>query len=208
MAHGPDTEKLLKLFSEMQYGKLDISFLNVTSLPELPDGLRKLSCHMIHITSLPKLPDSLEELVCNYTPLRYLPKLPDNLVYLDLERTQLQILPKLPKFLRILMVSHTSLISLPDLPPFLETLYCYETNITEISDIPRMLFNLRVFNCPNLLIEPEPGETIKDYSERWSKIRVQRRNELFKEDLIAEFWKPSRVKKMLERGGWDQVAIL
>ena len=160
---------------------------------------------MTGITSLPKLPDSLEEIVCNYSPLRSLPDLPPNLVYLDVGHTELRTLPKLPRFLRILIASHTPLTSLPDLPPFLETLYCYNTEITEIPDIPRRLYNLSLSNCPNLLIKREPDETINDYNERLSKIRVQRRNELIKEDLIAEFWHPLRVKNMLAKGGWDLV---
>jgi Leucine-rich repeat (LRR) protein len=205
MAHGPDTEKLLKMISEMEWGKLDIHFMKVTSLPELPNGLYKLWCHITSITSLPKLPDNLEEIICNYSPLRSLPDLPLNLVYLDLGYTQLRTLPKLPKSLRILMVPYTQLISLPDLPQFLETLYCNHTEITEIPEIPRMLYNLSVSNCPNLLIQKEPGETIKDYNERWSKIRIQRRNEAIKENLIAYFWKPSRVNKILKDGGWDLV---
>ena len=205
MAHGPDTDRLLKLISEMEYGILAIQFLKVTSLPELPNGLRKLWCHMTGITSLPKLPDSLEEIVCNYSPLRSIPELPPNLVYLDVGHTELRTLPKLPRFLRILMASHTPLTSLPDLPQFLETLYCYNTEITEIPDIPRRLYNLSLSNCPNLRIEREPGETIKDYNERLSKIRVQQRNEVIKEDLIAEFWHPLRVEKMLTKGGWDLV---
>lgn len=205
MAHGPDTDRLLKLISEIQYGELAIHYMKVTSLPELPDGLRKLWCHMTDITSLPKLPNSLEELVCNYSPLRSLPDLPPNLVYIDIQNTEVRRLPKLPRFLRILMVTHNPLRSLPDLPSFLETLCCCYTKIREIPEIPRRLYNLSVSNCPNLLIERAQGETINEYNERWSKIRIQRRNEAFKEDLITEFWKPSRVEKMLEQGGWDLV---
>jgi Leucine-rich repeat (LRR) protein len=205
MAHGPDTERLLKTISEMRGGKLDLDNLNIVSLPELPYGLRKLSCCYTGLTTLPTLPDTLEDLQCCNTPLTSLPELPPNLLYLDIDTTQLITLPKLPRSLRALFIYNTPLVSLPVLPQFLETFICSSTAITEIPDIPRFLCNLVVINCPNLRIEPELGETIKDYSERWSKIRTQRRNEVFKEDLIAEFWKPSRVAKMLERGGWDLV---
>jgi len=205
-AHGPDTDLLLKTISEIgDLDHLNLSYLRITSLPPLPDGLLKLTCNFTKLTSLPPLPDSLLELECMYSPLTSLPELPPNLQYLDCDHTRLRTLPRLPKSLRILLIFHTPLISLPPLPDFLETLHCRGTEITEIPDIPRRLYRLAVFDCPNLRIVPGPDETIKDYSERWSKIRIQRRNEVIKEDLIAEFWKPSRVEKMLELGGWDLV---
>lgn len=204
MAHGPDTQQLLKLISEMRYGELAINFMRVTSLPELPHGLRKLTCHMTDITSLPTLPDTLEQIIFDYCPLTSLPELPPKLMYLDIGHTQVRTLPKLPRTLRILMVRNSPVTSLPELPDSLETLKCENIDIEEIPYIPSKLY-LSVFDCPNLRIQPEPGQTIKDYSERWSRIRVQRRNTAIKEDLIAEFWKPSRVEKMLETGGWDLV---
>ena len=33
------------------------------------------------------------------------------------------------------------------------------------------------------------------------------RNNTIKKDLIAEFWKPSRVERMLEKGGWKLVEM-
>jgi hypothetical protein len=85
--------------------------------------------------------------------------------------------------------------------------------LTSLPELPTGLKDLDCNNCPNLIIQRLPNESIKDYNQRWnnwreeqaSKIRIQQRNRELKEDLIAEFWKPSRVEKMLETGGWDLV---
>lgn len=36
-------------------------------------------------------------------------------------------------------------------------------------------------------------------------LRQRARCALIKEELIAEFWKPERLEKLLEQGGWDLV---
>ena len=47
----------------------------------------------------------------------------------------------------------------------------------------------------------------KELEIQWSRRRCQQRNETIKEDLIATFWHPSRVKEMLRLGGWELVEI-
>ena len=45
----------------------------------------------------------------------------------------------------------------------------------------------------------------KELETSWSRTRCQQRARLIKEDLIAAFWHPSRVEKMLKRGGWQEI---
>lgn len=214
IAHGPDTDLLRRNISEIRNGKLDVSYLRITSLPPLPAGLRVLTCHFTDIVEFPTLPDTLEELNCMYNRnLRSLPKLPSNLLFLICDHNpQLRRLPELPRWLRQLMVHDTPLEVLPDIPKFLECLMCYNTLIREIPPLPKNLFTFSCAMCPNLSIQHEYGESIPEYNERWnqwrevqSMARIQGRNEIIKEDLIAEFWHPSRVEKMLETGGWDLI---
>jgi hypothetical protein len=49
------------------------------------------------------------------------------------------------------------------------------------------------------------NEQIEIMEQIESAQRIMLRTLQFKEELIAEFWKPSRVEKMLELGGWDLV---
>jgi len=214
IAHGPDTDLLRIKISEIRDGKLDVSYLRIISLPPLPAGLRVLTCNFTDIVEFPRLPDSLEELHCmNNRNLRSLPELPDRLLFLICDHNpQLRRLPTLPRWLRHLMVHDTGLEVLPEIPKFLECLMCYNTQIREIPPLPKNLYNFSCAICPNLILQHEHGETIPQYNERWnqwreaqSKARIQTRNREIKEDLIAEFWKPSRVEKMLETGGWSLV---
>ena len=64
MAHGPDTVKLLSRISAIDDGTLDVSWLKITSLPELPETLTRLYCYNTQLSVLPKLPETLTYLDC------------------------------------------------------------------------------------------------------------------------------------------------
>jgi Leucine-rich repeat (LRR) protein len=58
---------LLSLFEKIEI--LDCYNNQLTSLPELPDGLKRLSCYNNKLTSLPELPAGLQWLNCFHNPL-------------------------------------------------------------------------------------------------------------------------------------------
>jgi hypothetical protein len=163
MAHGPDTRILLQRIAQAERD-LDVSGLNITSLPELPTGLYTLSCYNTHITSLPKLPALLWKLQCWNTPLTSLPKLPTRLMHLDCHQTQITSLPELPDSLQVLSCSYTPLTTLPELPAGLQRLFCDNTQITTLPELPDGLKVLSVRNTP--LLQPNFGEKIADYKIR------------------------------------------
>ena len=70
--------------------------MRLTSILELPKGLKKLYCNDNQLTSLPELPNELIILICNSNQLTKLPELPIGLKILDCANTQLTILPELP----------------------------------------------------------------------------------------------------------------
>ena len=109
MAHGPDTVKLLSRISAIDDGTLDVSWLKITSLPELPETLTRLYCYNTQLSVLPELPETLTYLDCRSTQLSVLPKLPEALTYLSCGNTQLSVLPKLPETLTYLDCSNTHL---------------------------------------------------------------------------------------------------
>ena len=231
--YGADTYDLIYRMANIRDDTLDIRGLRLTGLPPLPHTLKNLWCSFTLITrfrtlpagleeiicdhcpliELPVLPKGLRKLVCNFTPLTSLPELPPNLKVLWCNSTLIKELPTLPEGMTELYCqTNRVLTTLPPIPSSLRVLYCGETEIRLIPPLPP-LFLLTVWGCPNLLIKVEPGETHKEYIGRWnqwweeqaSKKRCQGRNEVVKEDLIATFWHPSRVEKMLEQGGWDLV---
>lgn len=78
----------------------------LTSVPALPQSLRRLSIGFNPISFLPAVPPSLERLHCQYALLRVLPDLPDTLRILNCEEQQLEggmdRLPALPASLQSL----------------------------------------------------------------------------------------------------------
>lgn len=201
MAHGVDTDELLRRIANIQDGILNLNGLNITSLPELPHNL---------IT-----------LICYDCPLRNLPDLPSELINLACHRTNITTLPNLPSKLKHLVCAQTNLTSLPDLPSGLVALQCNNTQITVLPELPSSLTCLWCVDTPLILerriSEAYIYESIPEYSARWklwreeqeaSKKRCQERTEAVKEDLIASVWHPRRVEKWLEVGGFELLEAL
>ena len=83
---------------------LDCSNNQLSVLPELPRGLKKLYCSDNKLTVLPELPLMLELLDCSANQLSILPKLPLMLELLDCSDNKLSVLPKLVKGLEKIRV--------------------------------------------------------------------------------------------------------
>ena len=152
MAYGPDTVKLLSRISAIDDGILGVSWLNITSLPELPETLTELYCENTQLSVLPKLPETLTHLYCNNTQLSVLPKLPETLKELSCSNTQLSVLPKLPDTL-----TH---------------LWCWNTQLSVLPKLPETLIMLDCSNTP-LKIKCNACESIADYSKRWDDWRAE-----------------------------------
>ena len=74
--------KHLKRFEQKNIKELDLTYKDLTELPELPDTLKTLFCFDNKLTELPELPDTLKTLICYNNKLTELPELPDTLEYL------------------------------------------------------------------------------------------------------------------------------
>jgi Leucine-rich repeat (LRR) protein len=192
MAHGPETDELMERIATMEDNTLDVGWLDITSLPDLPADLCVLICSGTRITSLPTLPASLLVLHCDQTPITELPELP----------------PRLEQ----LYCYKTAITTLPDLPATLEVLWCYSIPITVLPDLPELL-QLYCMDTP-LLLQKGEYEPIEQYALRWrvwreeelvSKKRMQERARKLKEDLVAEVWSPRRVENLLENYGFDVI---
>lgn len=207
MAHGPDTAELLRRMHEC-LKELDVSYLNIHSLPELPSGLQKLYCCRTQLTSLPRLPDSLTELICDNTRLTLLPELPKKLRLLICSHNQITSLPTLPDSLRRLSCHHTPITELPRLPAGLISLGIQKTRVTELPELPVGLKELYCDYTPSLVLQRKENESITHYAKRWdewreeiaSKKRIQEKNKFLKEDLMMEAWKPERMERWIEAG--------
>ena len=85
----------VQFFNDLTY--LSCWGQDLTSLPELPDGLKVLLCASNELTSLPELPAGLTWLSCGLNQLTNLPDLPDELVILSCNQNNLTSLPVLPQ---------------------------------------------------------------------------------------------------------------
>jgi hypothetical protein len=189
MAHGPDTRILFERIADcIEDGvtTLNLAYLNITSLPQLPH-IHVLNCHHTNLTVLPYLPEGLVVLNCHHTYLTSLPALPSTLMTLKCANTLITSLPELPPYLMILWCNDTLLTTLPELPVSIAYLYCY--------------------NSP-LILQRGDEEDFRAYNLRWrawreehvSKPRIQERTLLLKEDLMMEAWHPDRVERWLDAG--------
>jgi hypothetical protein len=227
MSYGPDTEELMRCI-ESSTDELDINYLDIYSLPSLPNTLKVLICNNTHITELPTLSDYLEELNCYNTLITSLPNLPNELQELYCNNNQIISLPSLPNSLRILYCNYTKITKLPILPNNLEELYCDNNIITEIPLLPT---NLHVLDCTNTkiiylppipdniiglycyntcLLQRDEDEKMYDYIHRFrcwqedeSRKRIQERTRGLKEELVASVWHPRRVQRLLDLCGED-----
>ncbi|EFO7024547.1 type III secretion system effector E3 ubiquitin transferase SspH1 [Salmonella enterica] len=118
---------------------------NLTSLPELPEGLREQEVSgNLQLTSLPSLPQGLQKLWAYNNWLVSLPTLPPGLGDLAVSNNQLTSLPEMPPALRELRVSGNNLTSLPALPSGLQKLWAYNNRLTSLPEMSPGLQELDV----------------------------------------------------------------
>ncbi|AUT27439.1 NEL-type E3 ubiquitin ligase domain-containing protein [Escherichia marmotae] len=126
----------LKLCLENNESHLDLSELNLTSLPSLPEHVMSLKIDNNSLTSLPRLPYSLEKIEASFNQLETLPSLPESLTVLSVRGNRLSILPELPLSLNTLNVNGNNLSTLPDLPNSLTILNVSGNRLTALPELP------------------------------------------------------------------------
>jgi Leucine-rich repeat (LRR) protein len=130
----------IQYFDDLTY--LDCSNNQLTSLPELPNGLTDLNCSSNQLTSLPELPNGLTDLNCSINQLTSLPELPNGLAGINCYFNQLTSLPELPESLLSLLISNNELTSLPELPESLLSLSISNNELTSLPELPNGLITL------------------------------------------------------------------
>ncbi|EKT64595.1 NEL-type E3 ubiquitin ligase domain-containing protein [Providencia burhodogranariea] len=139
---------------------LDLSCLNLSSIPILPPHITKLNVEMNRLIALSELPDGLTELNCAYNCLIEWPRLPSELKILNCSMNNLVILPDLPDKLEELNCSKTNLLNLPKLPNGMKILNCYMNNLVNIRNLPPSLEYFYT-GCNELVELPELPNTLK-----------------------------------------------
>lgn len=122
--------------------------LNLSTLPVLPNNVKKLDCEFNKLSELPRLPNNLKELNCTYNELVKLPKLPERLKVLICSHNNLVKLPLLPNSIEKLDCQFNKLKELPKLPDTLKILLCSHNKLKKLPIIPESLTNLETYNNP------------------------------------------------------------
>lgn len=212
--YGPHTAALLERVAEsVRTHYLDITRLNVHTLPPLPPTVQELRCQYTDLTTLPSLPPSLLHLLVSDAPqLTLLPPLPTNLRHLACWNAPLlKELPSLPPRLEHLTCAGTDITRLPALPTTLTWLACDSTPIYALPPLPATLQALYCMNCPNLRFQQQSSDDAMStaYRARWNDWHTHRtRSAALKESLVAEVFHPRRVGVWLEMGGHTLVEQL
>lgn len=211
-------------------GKLDLSCLDLTEIPSLPDGIVELRCSNNRLTSLPQLPSGLQTLYCSNNQLTSLPPLPSSLktficqfnqltilpplsTSLDVmvcDLNQLTMLPELPVSLTHLSCDGNQLTSLPSLSDGLEKLYCYDNPLLYLPDLPFTLTGLacelpysnHLFVSNQLSHESiaQINRENHEWMECQSKVRSMDRCSTYYEELMCVRWHPDRVEYLSTLG--------
>lgn len=145
---------------------LDLSGLELTQLPELPEKLTKLNCSRNQLKEFNvALPENLTYLNCSYNQLEYLPALPEGLVYLNCSHNELKELPALPLSLQYIVCSHNFLDSITGLPDSLEYINFFENDIpNEPTDEMLSLPNIKKINGGSVKIRSKFRPSVQGLS--------------------------------------------
>jgi hypothetical protein len=184
MAHGPDTDELLRLLANVRQHWYEFWKSNNLSIV----GYR--------ITSLPLLPHYLLYLNCSHTQIRELPILPSSLISLNCINTPITELPSLPSSLKTLLCNDTQITEFPPLPPTLKWLgykNCPNLLIKPIEGKRIQDYEQRW--------KPIREEQKMKREELESKQRCVEHCLTVKEELMAAAWHPRRVERWINECG-------
>ncbi len=134
----------------------------LTSLPRLPYSLEKIEASFNQLETLPELPGSLKVLDVRGNCLSTLPELPSSLEEIHAYRNQISVLPELPVSLKVLYVSGNRLTMLPELPLSLENIAVSRNRITMLPALPSSLQVLSA-GGNRLSILPELPSSLKEF---------------------------------------------
>src|ERR1043165_543105 len=149
----PLPNNLLEL--NLDLGGCQGSYPRLTTLPSIPNGLRKLNITCQNLSTLPHLPDSLIELRCSRNLLGDTLILPDKLKALYVSGNNFTNISSFPNTLQIVDCSYNPISVLPALPSGLQGLYCSHCQLTSLPEFPDTLSDVDCSNNPNLHCLPK-----------------------------------------------------
>jgi len=132
---------------------LNLSYLNLETLPPLPSNLRRLKCYRNSLTSLEGLPKGLKQIWCNSNTLETLKGLPDGLLFISCaDNENLNSIEDIPDSVRTIRLGDCSEVTtIQSLPSNLEYLdiWCMG-GLSKIEAFPSKLKELDISETHSL----------------------------------------------------------
>jgi Leucine-rich repeat (LRR) protein len=172
----PGYQEALRRIADILFGNLNLSNLNLTISPPIPDDVGVFNCNNNLLTELPDLPTSLMVLKC--------------------DNNQLISLPELPASLTELYCNNNKITSLPKLSASLKFAYCNNNRLTTIPEIPLSLVEIQLNDNP--LIEPFRGFYTK-YQETFNIKQLRNSVNSYRASIQAKGRNMSGLKQTLGR---------
>ena len=138
---------------------LDLSHLNLSELPKIPDYVTRLDCSFNTLITINHLPKKLEYLNCANNRLQYISKLPSSLKYLNISGN-----PKLSIDNKDITIIQDVPLSIEDVTDELHEGKCFDWDLMEDYDIKSYLISSK----DNIIINYKK-EKILCYSRRLFK---------------------------------------
>jgi hypothetical protein len=141
--------------------ELDLSELNLTELPNLPNTVKKLNCSYNPLKTLRNLPPNLRTLKCEGTALVRFENVPITLRYVNCSGSDLTSLDGLPDSIRYIIAHNCSeLKKVYKLPAELIWLDLYYCDIERIVNIPNNVEYIDIA-CNRIMSLPRLPESLK-----------------------------------------------
>lgn len=149
---------------------LDLSYLGLSELPELPDNVDRLILTNNRLRTISHLPAGLDFLECGNNQLTHLPELPPRLTILYCYSNPLVELPPFPPTMRVLNCQATHIVELPRLPPRMEKIFADNSSLRTIPLLGPSITHLTLEGCP--LVEPYASlyRTFRQAGSTWTAL--------------------------------------
>lgn len=178
-----DALRAIKKSIEDKTYSVDLSYLNLHSLPPMPPEIKHINFSSNNITKINNLPDDLESLSSSSTQLNTIKSFPKNLKSLRIYNSNLCFLPTLPDSLEKISIYNDENdvnnlnLKIPNVPKSLKTFY------SNIMNLQQRHYDESFEEFKKRLIE---------YIEQESKKNSIQRCKAVKEELMAITWHPKR----------------
>ncbi|HAW0896849.1 TPA: leucine-rich repeat domain-containing protein [Escherichia coli] len=122
---------------------LDLSNLQLSSLPPLPEWIEKLSVSNNKLTKI-QVPVLCKKLSASFNKLTVFPEVPDNIIQISVTNNKISYIDSFPSKAEIILIGHNYLSEIPAIPDATMVFDCSYNNIKKIHYFPENLESVSI----------------------------------------------------------------